>query len=130
MLRLVKILFFLAFVFFILSLFPSSINWAEDFLDRFSDKSWAGSGYYQLANHCYRTLRFARALELYEKALSKYPEHPMAPLAQFRKAVCLEKIKRYREAISAYREFIRKYPDHPLSVQAKNSLRKLEELQR
>ncbi|GEM_PF-2602404 len=129
MLRWIKFIGFLLVGLAIFSLFPASVDYAERFIQKFEDKSWAGTAYYQLGNHCYRTLRYGKALEIYEKALRKYPRHPLSSLAMFRVAVCLEKLNRNREAIRAYKRFLKKNPHHYLAPQARNELKRLEELE-
>ncbi len=128
MIRLFKFILFLIIVLAILSLLPTPLNWADTFIQKNFDKPWAATAYYQLGNHCYRVLKFQKALEIYERALRKFPKHRMAPLARFRRAVCLEKLKRYRQAIRAYEDFVDRYPDHYLKPQAENSLKKLKEI--
>ncbi len=130
MIRLFKLIIFLGVVLFIVSLIPSSIDWAEGVIDRYQDKPWAATAYYQLGNHAYRVLQFDRALEIYKKALRKDPEHVIAPIARFRIGVCYERQKKYREAIRAYEGFIRKDPRHYLVPQAKNKIKTLKELNR
>ncbi len=130
MIRLIKLIIFILIALGIYSLTPYSIDKAEKIIDKYSSKPWAATAYYQLGNHAYRVLQFNKALRIYKKALRKDSHNRFSPLAMFRIGVCYEKEKKYREAIDSYKRFVRKYPEHYLAPQAKNSIKKLKELNR
>ena len=124
--RIWKLIVAVVAILIILSLIPASIDWGKGFLDKNSGKPWAASSYYHLGHHAFRTMRFSKALEVYEDALRKFPRHPSAPTVRFRVAVCYEKLKRYREAIRAYKRFVDKHPQHLLANRARGIVKKLE----
>ncbi|MCB0572435.1 MAG: tetratricopeptide repeat protein [Phaeodactylibacter sp.] len=69
---------------------------------------------------------FTKALKLYEKINTRYPEYEKAPLALFMRAFTLDNdLKRYDEARVLYEEFLAKYPDHDFAEDARAVLENL-----
>lgn len=56
--------------------------------------------------------RFAAAREKFERFLSDFPQHALAPNASFWIAESYYAEKRYEDAILSHESFLKKYPDH------------------
>lgn len=74
----------------------------------------------------WQTLNWDKCLAAYRKALKEDPKNEAAPVAAYRVANCLEKLKKSSEALAAYRSFLKKYPSHELNKKARKHITELE----
>jgi len=68
---------------------------------------------FELAQSLEGKLRYARAMDAYQKVVDEFPSSPLAPEAQFRVAEMLEKTRNYYPAFNAYQAVLDKYPSYP-----------------
>ena len=61
---------------------------------------------------------FAEAYEKYGDLLTRYPQHELAVLARFHRAVLLADLEGFQRADQALNRFRTLYPDHPLAERA------------
>jgi tetratricopeptide (TPR) repeat protein len=58
----------------------------------------------------YMTLRYRLAIDITDRNLKSFPYDRAVPNAEFRRAICYEKLGEYKTAISLYEDFLFKYP--------------------
>lgn len=84
---------------------------------------------YTLGSIAYFTFRYNMALDIYEKNISTWPDHPKNTDAEFRVAMCLEKLERYEEAVAAYDAFAVEHGEDTRAEAAINRSTKIKAVQ-
>ena len=84
---------------------------------------------YTLAKLSYYTLRYNMAKDIYETNIGKWPHHPKNVDAEFRIAMCLEKLGEYEAAVQAYDSFAIEYGDDNRADAAMNRSAKIKAVQ-
>ena len=65
---------------------------------------------FMLGTSAYMTLRYKLAIEITERNLKDFPYAGAVPNAEYRRAICYEKLGEYSTAISLLEDFLLKYP--------------------
>lgn len=76
---------------------------------------YEGSRYYEIDNpyiklQIHQEERYEKALDIFQRIVSKYPRTKKAPMALYSEGNCYFGLKNYDEAEKAYRLFIERYP--------------------
>ncbi len=80
---------------------------------------------YLLGDVAYLTFRYQLAIDIIKRNLKDFPYEPGAEDAEYRLAVCYEKLGNYNEAIGLYENFLL---DHPKSVRYESTQNKVAKL--
>ncbi|GAB4336796.1 MAG: hypothetical protein Kow0099_09910 [Candidatus Abyssubacteria bacterium] len=80
---------------------------------------------YTLGTMAYMTFRYQLAIDIINRNLRDYPYEPAAEDAEYRRAVCYEKLGQYDTAIQLYENFMF---DHPKSKRLESILNKVSKL--
>ena len=80
---------------------------------------------YLLGDVAYLTFRYQLAIDIIKRNLKDFPYDPGAEDAEYRLAVCYEKLGNYNEAIALYENFLL---DHPKSVRYESIQNKVAKL--
>ena len=98
----------------------------ESFIKRFSDDSLTMKVSFKAANLAMTMGNPARAIELFDKFIEKYPDNPKASVSMFFKAYIYEnQLRNLDKAKELYLQFIEKYPDSDFSSDARIALQNL-----
>jgi predicted negative regulator of RcsB-dependent stress response len=81
------------------------------------------------ADALFRAGKFGDAKTQFEKFLSDYAEHPLAPTAAFGVAACLDAMNKTNEALVAYQDVLTRHGASAVAAQAKMGLARLYETQ-
>ncbi len=97
-----------------------------DFADRFPADSMSPQYLFKAAGLAMNTGNGGKAIELFDRLLKDYPDHPKAVLGLFFKGYVQENIlKNLDQAKETYLIFIEKYPDNEFADDAKASIENL-----
>jgi len=103
-----------------------SILWAEGVMRKENpDFNMTPKVCYFLGDLAYMTFRYQLAADIMERNLKDFPYAAGADNAQFRRAVCYEKLGKYAESIQMYENFLN---DHPKSKRYKSIQSKVAKL--
>lgn len=81
-----------------------------------------------LGNLAYLTFRYQLAIDIIERNLHDFPYASEVPDAQYRRAVCYEKLGNYKKAIQLYEDYLLTYPKSNRYQSIENKLAKLKAL--
>ncbi|RJP21931.1 MAG: hypothetical protein C4520_09030 [Candidatus Abyssobacteria bacterium SURF_5] len=106
-----------------------SILWAESVLRKDNPNFAMTPNFcYMFANLAYMTFRYQLAIDITERNLKEFPYSSSAENAEFRRAVCYEKLGRYDMAIQHYEDFLIDHPKSSRYQSIENKLAKLKAL--
>jgi len=98
----------------------------ESFNKHFSEDSLAMKFTFKAANLAMNLGNPAKAIELFDRFMEKYPESPKAAVSMFFKAYIYEnQLKNLDKAKEVYLQFIEKYPDSDFTNDARIALQNL-----
>ena len=98
----------------------------ESYVKRFPDDSLSMKFSFKAANLAMNLGNSAKAIELFEKFMEKYPDSPKASVSMFFKAYIYEnQLKNLDKAKELYLQFIEKYPNSDFSDDARVALENL-----
>lgn len=100
-------------------------SWARDR----PDTSIGQSLPYTLGNVAYFTFRYNLARDILEKNVQTWPNHPKNTDADFRIAMCYEKLGKYNEAVAAYDAFALEHGSDSRAGSAMNRSAKIKAVQ-
>ena len=83
---------------------------------------------YLLGNVAYLTFRYQLAIDIIKRNLKDFPYASGAEDAEYRLAVCYEKLGNYTEAISLYENFLLDHPQSERYQSTENKVSKLKAL--
>jgi tetratricopeptide (TPR) repeat protein len=83
---------------------------------------------YLLGDIAYLTFRYQLAIDIIKRNLKDFPYQPGAEDAEYRLAVCYEKLGNYDEAISLYENFLLDHPQTRRYESTENKISKLKAL--
>jgi tetratricopeptide (TPR) repeat protein len=106
-----------------------SVLWAENVLRKENPGFTMTPGLcYFLGNLAYMTFRYQLAIDITERNLQDFPYNPNLENAQYRRAVCYEKLGQYDKAIKFYENFLLDHPKSNRYQSIENKLAKLRAL--
>ncbi len=79
----------------------------------------AAQAYYRRAEMLEVNLKLDGSIGDYEKVVARWPEHPLAPYAQYRASILRMKKQDFLEAAAGFGELIAEYPEHALATEAR-----------
>lgn len=76
---------------------------------------------YMLGTAAFRSFRYKLAIDIIDRNLKQFPYKSAAKNAEYRRAICYEKLANYNKAIQLYEKFLYDYPkdNRYKSVQSK-----------
>jgi tetratricopeptide (TPR) repeat protein len=83
---------------------------------------------YLLGTSAYLTFRYNLAIDIIERNLKDFPYDPAAIDAEYRRAVCNEKLGKYDKAIELYETFLLDHPKDKRYERIQNKVAKLKAL--
>jgi tetratricopeptide (TPR) repeat protein len=83
---------------------------------------------YFLGNLAYLTFRYQLAIDITERNLHDFPYDSGIDDAQYRRAVCYEKLGKYQQAIQLYEDYLLEHPKSSRYISIQNKLAKLKAL--
>ena len=93
------------------------------------DSSVGQSLPYTLGSIAYFTFRYELAKDILQTNVDAWPTHPKNTSAEFRIAMCFEKMEEYPAAVAAYEAFALKYGGDPRADSAVNRAGKIKAVQ-
>lgn len=114
----------------ILMVFSSAgIRSMESWARERPDTSVGQSLPYTLGKLSYYTFRYSLAKDIYETNIAKWPDHPDNVDAEFRIAMCFEKLGEYQQAVVAYDAFSITYGEDKRADMARTRSTKIKAVQ-
>ncbi len=83
---------------------------------------------YLLGTSAYLTFRYNLAIDIIERNLKDFPYDHAAVDAEYRRAVCYEKLGKYDKAIQLYEDFLIRFPKDKRYMSIQNKIAKLKAL--
>lgn len=91
--------------------YPQAAEGFQTFLDRFPNNSYAGNAQFWLGDCFFNQQEYLRAIDVFQRLLSEYPQAPKAPDALLKIAAANLQLGRTGDARQAVETLTRRYPN-------------------
>ena len=106
--------------------YTGAVQAFDAYLKQFPATKNSGNAQYWKAHSYFKMEEYDRAISEFTALRTTYPDSVKLPIAMNNQAVAYSRMGETESAVALFKELIQKYPDDPATLQAQESLRKLQ----
>ncbi len=106
--------------------YPGAVQAFDAYLKQFSATKNGGNAQYWKAHSYFKMEEYDKAISEFTVLRTSYPDSVKLPIAMNNQAVAYSRMGETQSAVALFKELIQKFPDDPATLQAQESLRKLQ----